>query len=130
MRCRIPQDPSSLLVQKELVTDNQPFSETSAGKESDKRLVEMEEKLKKQMAELRTVVELKKAQWERDLVMAKGKKEEVERHQKEIERINNKRKNLDSSYAALLSQVEGELRSPSSGRRSGNSTSTTSTRPI
>ena len=42
--------------------------------------------------------------------MAKGKKEEVERHQKEIERINNKRKNLDS-YAALLSQVEGALRS-------------------
>ena len=99
--------PLPLLVQKELVTDNKPFSETSAGKESDKRLVEMEEKLKKQMAE--QLEELKEAQRERDLVMAK-EKEEVEKHQREIERINNERKNLDSSYAAVHSRVEGGLR--------------------
>jgi hypothetical protein len=48
-----PEHPLPLLVQEELVTDKKPFSETSAGQESDKRLVEMEEKLKK--ADGRTV---------------------------------------------------------------------------
>ena len=104
----IQNNPLPLLVQEELVDGNKSFSETSAGQESDKRLVELAAKLKKEMAE--QLEELKEAQKERDLVAEKEKREEIERHQKDIERINNERNNLDRDYAARFSRFEGELR--------------------
>ena len=100
--------PLPLLVQEELVDGKKTFSETSAGQESDRRLVEMEKKLKKEMEE--QLEKAKEAQRTRDLAMEKEKRDEVERRQKEIDRINNERNNLDRDYAARFSRVEGELR--------------------
>jgi hypothetical protein len=100
----IKNNPVPLIIQEELVKDGKDITQTSAGKEVDKRLAELAAQYEVKLQD--NIKAIQDAQKERDEETAREMKEEKETVQKKLDKLNLDRENQNKEYQRLQSQFQ------------------------